>query len=71
MIKKYHQAATPHQRAWAHPATLKRPVITMNARFKKLNLGALQPQILDLTGPLETLVQAKARAHHNQTTAAG
>ncbi|GAA2243816.1 DDE-type integrase/transposase/recombinase [Rarobacter faecitabidus] len=42
VIKTYHQAATPHQRALAHPATRKRPVITMNARSKKLRLGALQ-----------------------------
>ena len=66
VVKKYHQAATPHQRALAHPATRKRPVITMNARFKKLRLGALQRQILDLTSQLETLAQAKGRTHHDQ-----
>lgn len=66
VIKKYHQAATPHQRARAHPAIRKRPVITMNARFKRLRLGALQRQILDLTGKLEALAQARGRAHHDQ-----
>lgn len=66
VVKKYHQAATPHQRALAHPAIRKRPVITMNARFKKLRLGALQRQILDLTSQLETLPQAKGRAPHDQ-----
>lgn len=66
VVKKYHQAATPHQRARAHPAIRKRPVITMNARFKRLRLGALQREILDRTGHLETLAQAKGRTHHNQ-----
>ena len=69
VVKKYHQATTPHQRAQAHTATRKPPVITMNTRFKKLRLGALQHQILDLTGQLETLAQAKGGAHHNETTA--
>lgn len=59
-------ASTPHQRARAHPAIRKRPVITMNARFKRLRLGALQRQILDLTGKLEALAQARGRAHHDQ-----
>lgn len=68
VVKKYHQAATPHQGARAHPATRKRPVITMNARFKRLRLGALQRQILDLTGQLETLAQAKGRRHHDEPT---
>lgn len=71
VVKKYHQAATPHQRAQAHPAIRKRPVITMNARFKRLRLGALQRQILDLTGQLETLTQAKGRRHHTPTAATG
>ena len=71
VVKKYHQAATPHQRARAHPAIRKRPVITMNARFKRLRLGALQRQILDLTRRLETLAQAKGRTRHNQQARAG
>ncbi len=36
----------------------------MNARFKKLRLGALQRQILDLTSQLETHAQTKGRRHH-------
>jgi len=64
VVKKYHQAATPHHRARAHPAIRKRPVITMNARFKRLRLGALQRQTLELTGRLEALAQAKGRRHH-------
>lgn len=68
VVKKYHQAATPHQGARAHPATRKRPVITMNARFKRLRLGALQRQILDLTWQLETLAQTKGRRHHDEPT---
>lgn len=67
VVKTYHQAATPHQRALTHPATRKRPVITMNARFKKLRLGTLQRQILNLTGQLETLAQAKGRTRHEDT----
>lgn len=70
VVKKYHQAATPHQRARTHPAIRKRPVITMNARFKRLRLGALQRQNLDLTGRLETLAQAKGRRHHESETTA-
>ena len=70
-VKKHHQAATPHQRALAHPATRKRPIITMNARYKKLHLGTLQRQILDLTGQLETLAQTKGRAHHTPRTETG
>jgi hypothetical protein len=66
VVKKYHQAATPHQRAREHPAIRKRPVITMNARFKRLRLGALQREILDLTSRLEALAQAKGRSHHDQ-----
>ncbi len=66
VVKKYHQAATPHQRARAHSAIRKPPVITMNARFKRLRLGALQRQILDLTSNLETLAQAKGRTHHDR-----
>lgn len=47
-------------------AVTNRPVNTMNARFKRLRLGALQREILDLTGQLETLAQAKGRTHHDQ-----
>lgn len=71
VVKRYHQAATPHQRALAHPATRKRPVITMNARFKKLRLGALQREILHHTGRLEALAQAKGRAARQRRTATG
>ena len=71
VVKKYHQAATPHQRALAHPATRKRPVITMNARFKKLRLGALQREILHHTGRLEALAQAKGRTAPERRTATG
>ena len=71
VVKKYHQAATPHQRALAHPATRKRPVITMNARFKKLRLGALQREILHHTGRLEALAQAKGRTARQRRAATG
>lgn len=71
VVKKYHQAATPHQRALAHPATRKRPIITMNARFKKLRLGALQREILEHTGRLEVLAQAKGRTARQPRAATG
>ncbi|WP_364748783.1 hypothetical protein [Arthrobacter sp. LAR12-1-1.1] len=40
----------------------KRPVITMNAAFKRIKPGALSRQILALTGELETLALAKKTA---------
>jgi transposase InsO family protein len=60
ITKRYDTATTPHQRAVAHPAVRKRPVITMNAAFKRIKPAALSRQILALTGQLETLAQAKA-----------
>jgi hypothetical protein len=51
---------TPHQRAAGHPNVRKRPVISMNAQFKRLKPAALSRQILALTGQLEALAQAKA-----------
>ncbi|BCW69940.1 integrase catalytic domain-containing protein [Arthrobacter sp. TE12232] len=60
VIKKHDAALTPHQRAARHPDTRKRPVITMNAQFKRLKPAVLSRQILGLTGELETLAQAKA-----------
>jgi hypothetical protein len=62
VIKKYDTATTPHQRAVDHPAIRKRPIITMNATFKRLKPAALSRQILALTGDLEALAQAKAAA---------
>lgn len=60
MTKRYDTATTPHQRAVAHPHVRKRPIITMNATFKKIKPAALSRQILALTGELEVLAQAKA-----------
>lgn len=71
VVKRHHQAATPHQRTLAHPATRKQPVITMNARFKKLRIGALQREILHHTGRLEALAQAKSRTARQRRTATG
>ncbi|GAB13025.1 hypothetical protein ARGLB_088_00010, partial [Arthrobacter globiformis NBRC 12137] len=51
---------TPHQRAAGHPSVRKRPVITMDAQFKRLKPAAMSRQILALTGQLEALAQAKA-----------
>lgn len=60
VTKKHDTATTPHQRAVAHPDVRKRPIITMNATFKKIKPAALARQILALTGELEVLAQAKA-----------
>jgi len=60
VTKKHDTATTPHQRAAAHEDVRKRPIITMNATFKKIKPAALSRQILALTGELEVLAQAKA-----------
>jgi transposase InsO family protein len=59
VTKRHDTAATPHQRAVAHPGVRARPKITMNATFNRLKPAALSRQILALTGELETLAQAK------------
>ncbi len=60
VVKKHDAALTPHQRAGRDPGIRKRPVIAMNAQFKRLKPATLSRQILALTGQLETLTQAKA-----------
>ena len=40
----------------------KRPIITMNAAFKRIKPAALERQVLDLTGRLEALSVAKSPA---------
>jgi transposase InsO family protein len=62
VIKRYDTAATPHQRAAAHPDVRRRPIATMDATFKRLKPAALSRQILALTGELEALTLAKAPA---------
>ena len=59
VTKRHDKATTPHQRAIAHENMRKRPIITMNAAFKRIKPAALSRQILALTGQLETLAQAK------------
>ena len=59
VTKRHDTATTPHQRAIAHESIRRRPVITMNASFKRLKPAALSRQILALTGELEVLAQAK------------
>lgn len=62
VVKRYDTATTPHQRAINHDRMRKRPVISMNATFKRLKPAALSRQILALTGELEALAQANAAA---------
>jgi len=59
VTKRHDTATTPHQRAITHEDMRKRPIITMNATFKRIKPAALSRQILALTGQLETLAQAK------------
>ena len=59
VIKKHDIATTPHKRTVMHPATRKRPIIAMNAAFKRIKPAALSRKILALTGQLEILSQAK------------
>lgn len=59
VTKRHDTATTPHQRAIAHESMRKRPIITMNATFKRIKPAALSRQILALTGELEVLAQAK------------
>ncbi|TGD10436.1 DDE-type integrase/transposase/recombinase [Brevibacterium sp. S111] len=60
--KKHDRPKTPHQRAIAQENMRKRPIITMNAAFKRVKPAALERQILDLTGRLEALSVAKSPA---------
>jgi hypothetical protein len=62
VTKKHDAPATPHQRAVRHKDMRKRPLITMNAAFKRIRPAALSRQILALTGELETLALAKKPA---------
>ena len=59
VTKRHDTATTPHQRAVGHKDMRKRPVITMNAAFRRIQPAALSRHILALTGQLEVLAQAK------------
>ncbi len=59
VTKRHDVATTPHHRAIVHVGIRRRPVITMNAEFKRLKPAALSRHILALTGDLEVLAQAK------------
>jgi len=62
VTKRYDTATTPHQRAISREDMRKRPIIQMNAEFKRLKPAALSRHILALTGQLETLALAKKPA---------
>lgn len=62
VTKRYDTATTPHQRALTWPDMRKRPIIRMNAEFKRVHPAAQSRQILALTGQLETLALAKKPA---------
>ncbi len=67
VTKKYDTATTPHHRAISHEEMRKRPIIQMNAQFKRIKPGALSRQILALTGELETMALAKRPADRKPT----
>lgn len=60
--KKHDKPATAYQRAAGYPGMAKRPIITMNAQFKRIRVMALQRQISALTAELDTLARRKNRA---------
>ena len=62
VTKKHDKPATAYQRALGYPGMAKRPIITMNARFKSIRVMALQRQISALTAELDTLARRKNRA---------
>jgi hypothetical protein len=62
VTKRYDTAATPHQRALGREDMRKRPIIHINAQFKRIKPAALSRQILALTGQLATLALAKKPA---------
>ena len=59
VTKRHDTATTPYHRAIDHKEMRKRPIITMNAAFKRIKPAALSRQIMVLTGELEILAQAK------------
>ena len=62
VTKRYDKATTPHQRAIGREDMRKRPIIRMNAEFKRVRPAAQSRQVLALTGQLETLSLAKKPA---------
>lgn len=68
VIKKHDRPATPHQRATEHSAIRQRPIIAMNAQYKKIRPMALSRQIYALTAELETISRHKAGTAPTATT---
>lgn len=62
VTKRYGTATTPHQRAIGREDVRKRPVIQMNAEFKRIKPATLSRRIRALTGQFETLALAKKPA---------
>jgi hypothetical protein len=62
VTKKHDSSKTPHRRAIEHKKMRKRPIITLNAAFKRIKPAALSKQILDHTVRLEALSVAKRPA---------
>ena len=62
VTKKYDTATTPHQRALLDENVRKRPIVKMNAEFKRIKPAALSRQILALVRELETMALAKRAA---------
>lgn len=70
VTKKHDRPATPYQRATGYPGMRKRPIITMNAEFKKIRVMAMSRKIFALTGELDTLSRHKNKTSINATNVA-
>jgi Integrase core domain. len=70
VTKKHDKPATAYQRASEYPGMPKRPIITMNAQFKKIRVMAMGRQIFALTGELDTISRHKNKASINATNIA-
>lgn len=59
VTKKHDKPATAYQRATEYPGMRKRPIITMNAQFKKIRVMSLSRKIFALTSELDTIARHK------------
>lgn len=70
VTKKHDRPATAYQRAVEYPGMGKRPIITMNAQFKKIRVMALSRKIFAPTGELDTISRHKNKTSVNATSLA-
>lgn len=70
VTKKHDKPGTAYQRASGYPGMAKRPIITMNAQFKKIRVMALSRKIFALTGELDRISCHKNKTSINAATVA-